>query len=74
VPNRDGRPSDLKYSLENPTERASLRARCQGPRPLPAVLLASRPLTPRAISTRDDGVVFSTAAIVRPGVAAGPNA
>src|SRR5260370_24108924 len=30
-------PSDLKWALESPTERALLRAICQGPRPLPAV-------------------------------------
>ena len=28
----------MKWALESPTERALLRARCQGPRPLPAVL------------------------------------
>ena len=40
----------MKYLLLSPTERALLLARCQGPRPLPAVLLTSRPFTPSAIS------------------------
>src|SRR6266849_5468315 len=38
--NNDGSPSDLKYALESPTDRALARARYQGPRPLPAVLRA----------------------------------
>src|ERR1022692_4418339 len=37
----DGSPSDLKYAFESPTARALAFARYQGPRPLPAVLLAS---------------------------------
>src|ERR1035441_10165485 len=41
-----GSPRDLKYALESPTHRAVDRARYQGPRPLPAVLLASRGRTP----------------------------
>jgi hypothetical protein len=45
---RVGRPSDLKYALESPTERALARARYQGPRPLPAVWLASCGRTPSA--------------------------
>src|SRR5262249_61979565 len=48
--NNEGSPSDLKYALESPTERALARARYQGPRPLPAVLLASRGRTPSASS------------------------
>ena len=43
-------PSDLKYALESPTERALARARYQGPRWLPAVLLANRGRTPSASS------------------------
>jgi hypothetical protein len=39
----------LKWALESPTERALLRAICQGPRPLPAVLRNS-PETPSAMS------------------------
>src|SRR6185437_12163904 len=46
----DGRPSDLKYALESPIDRALLLARYHGPRPLPAVLLASRGRTPSSIS------------------------
>ena len=42
----EGRPSDSKYVLESPTERALARARYQGPRPLPAVLAAFRGRTP----------------------------
>jgi hypothetical protein len=49
--NNDGSPSDLKYALESPTERALAFARYQGPRPLPAVLLASRGRTPSSNST-----------------------
>src|SRR5437764_2148225 len=41
-----GSPRDLKYALESPTVRALVRARCQGPRPLLAVLRASRGETP----------------------------
>src|SRR5713226_894390 len=48
--NNDGSPSDLKYALESPTDRALARARYQGPRPLPAVLRASRSRTPSARS------------------------
>src|SRR3977135_2598110 len=48
---KDGRPSDLKWALESPTERALLRARCQGPRPLPAALRSS-PQAPRADRAR----------------------
>ena len=48
--NNDGSPSDLKYALESPTERALARARYQGPSPLPAVLLANRGRTPSSIS------------------------
>src|ERR1039458_897051 len=44
--NNEGSPSDLKYALESPTDRALAFARYQGPRPLPAVLLASRGSTP----------------------------
>src|ERR1700730_3940992 len=49
ISTRDGRPSDLKWALESPTERALLRARCQGPRTLPAMLRNS-PETPSAVS------------------------
>ena len=42
----DGSPSDLKYALESPTDKALAFARYQGPSPLPAVLLASRGRTP----------------------------
>src|SRR5216683_2643242 len=48
--NNDGSPSDLKYALESPTERALAFARYQGPSPLPAVLLASRERTPSSSS------------------------
>jgi hypothetical protein len=48
APNRDGRPSDLKYALGSPAERARLRARCHGPRPLPAVFLGAHCETPFA--------------------------
>src|SRR5207245_10824239 len=44
-----GSPRDLKYALESPTVRALVRARCQGPRPLLAVLRASRGENPRFI-------------------------
>ena len=46
----EGRPSDLKWALESPTERALAFARYQGPSPLPAVLLANRGRTPSSIS------------------------
>src|SRR5450755_2417746 len=46
----EGRPSDLKWALESPMQRALVLARYQGPSPLLAVLLASRKLTPRSIS------------------------
>ena len=59
--------------LLRPTERALLLARCQGPRPLPAVLPASRPFTPVRSAPHGDEVVSSTAATERPGVAGGPN-
>ena len=49
ISTRVGRPSDLKWALESPTERALLRARCQGPRPLLAILRSS-PETRSAIS------------------------
>src|SRR5580693_2656253 len=54
----EGRPSDLKYAFESPTERALAFARYQGPSPLPAVLLASRERTPSSIraSRRRRGV------------------
>src|SRR5438105_118034 len=39
----------MPATLESPTERALLRARCQGPRPLPAALRNS-PEPPSAIS------------------------
>jgi len=48
--NNDGSPSDLKYALESPTDRAFAFARYQGPSPLPAVLLASRGRTPSSNS------------------------
>ena len=48
--NNDGSPSDLKYALESPTDRALARARYQGPRPLPAVLRASGSRTPSSSS------------------------
>jgi hypothetical protein len=44
----DGSPSDLKYALGSPTDRALARARYQAPRLLPAVLPASRGRTPNA--------------------------
>src|ERR1035441_890679 len=44
--NNVGSPSDLKYALESPTDRALAFARYQGPSPLPAVLLARRERTP----------------------------
>src|SRR5665811_1550081 len=48
--NNDGSPSDLRYALESPTDRALAFARYQGPSSLPAVLLASRGRTPSSIS------------------------
>src|SRR5262249_45276590 len=53
-----GSPSDLKYALESPTERALARARYQGPSPLPAVLRARRGRTTSAnrASNRRRGV------------------
>src|SRR5258708_31890362 len=47
---QDGRPSELKCAFESPVERALLRARYQGPRPLPAVFLAVHGETPCATS------------------------
>jgi len=60
--------------LLRPTERALLLARCQGPRPLPAVLPASRPFTPSAISAarRRRGVFHCRHRAARSRV--GPNA
>src|ERR1700692_2920698 len=43
-------PSDLKYAFESPVEIALLRARYQGPRPLPAVFLAAHSEIPFAMS------------------------
>src|SRR5208337_4547922 len=44
--NNEGSPSDLKYALESPTDKALAFARYEGPSPLPAVLLANRGRTP----------------------------
>jgi len=44
--NREGRPSERKYAFEAPTEKALDRTRYQRPRPLPAVLAATRGRTP----------------------------
>jgi hypothetical protein len=65
----DGRPSDRKYALDRPIERALARARHQEPRPLPAVLRASRGAGPPAVSTSlGDGVVVSIAITVPKGL------
>ena len=38
--NNEGSPSDLKYALESPTDRALALARYQRPRPLPDAVVA----------------------------------
>ena len=53
---RVGSPSDLKYALESPVERALLRARYHGPRPLPAVFLAAHSENPAESWLRPPGM------------------
>src|ERR1700719_75768 len=67
-----GRPSDLKWALESPTERALLRAMYHGPRPLSAVLHNAQRLAMRSVPHGGD-VVFSTDATERPAIATGPS-